>query len=229
MNPIRIAVPATTMVVDNYVRAIEAQGAVPLVKHSIEELDVNEFDALLLPGGGDINPARYGQEPDGCGTLEDALDDLQFAFIDAAVKAGKPILGICRGCQLTNVYFGGTLIQDIATSKKHARDNLLTGPDKHHDAIVTGTDSYLYPIYGEKFRINSSHHQVLDRLGEGIIVDLYSTDEDHLIEAAHHKTLPIWMTQWHPERCRPTDEQPDEVDGYKVFEFFISKIRSLNA
>ncbi len=220
-DKLRVAMPIIAFNDDSYIHAVEALGAQALVYHTVEELDVNAFDCLLLPGGQDINPARYGQENNGSGVWNDELDELQLAFLDAAVKAGKPIFGICRGMQLMNVYFGGTLVQHIETYKDHARDT-LTDPDKHHDAVVTGEKSYLYPLYGETFRINSSHHQVLDRLGDGIVVDLYSS-EDHLVEGAHHESLPIWMVQWHPERCKPTPEQPLEVEGSKVLAFFLEQ------
>ena len=223
MRAIRIVIPVLPCNIDHYIDAMRALGAEPLVRTDAEGLDAGSFDGLLLPGGGDIDPACYGCENRACMMVSDALDDLQSAYLDAAVRAGKPVFGICRGHQLVNVYFGGTLIQDVGTARVHARD-VLTGPDKRHEAAVSGPDSYLRPLYGDRFRINSSHHQAVDRLGEGMTADLYSVG-DHLIEAAHHRTKPVWTVQWHPERCFPSEEEPDLVDGRTVLRFFLDRVR----
>ena len=117
----RIAVPEIDQNVKNYTRALRAAGMEPVVisrqteqmqqAYQQEYLDYSEFkaenyDGLLLPGGGDINPNRYGQENQGSIMIMDALDELQFAMLDDFVKLGKPVLGICRGHQVINVYFG---------------------------------------------------------------------------------------------------------------------------
>ncbi|SKC04461.1 Peptidase C26 [Lachnospiraceae bacterium] len=128
MSEIKIAIPVLVDEEENYKKAVSAQGAVPVIVSSAEDIRVEDFDALLLPGGCDVDPARYHRENTDCGPL-------------------KP--------------------------------------------------------------------------------DLYSTGDsgDHLIEAAHHATLPIWTVQWHPERCRPTEDRPDVVDGYEIFKFFMRMIK----
>ena len=226
MSVIKIVIPVLDAPIDNYKKAVLAQGAEPVVKHDAENINTDEYDALLLPGGGDIDPVRYHEKNTACGPINDDLDCLQLAWLDAFVKAKKPILGICRGHQLINVYFGGTLIQDVPHSERHKRIEGTT-IDERHDAVVSCEKSWLCQIFGEKFRINSAHHQAVDTQAECMETDLYSTGDagDHLIEAAHHETLPIWTLQWHPERCRPTADRPDVVDGYEVFEFFINKVK----
>ncbi len=102
------------------------------------------YDGLLIPGGVDINPSRYGQENRGSVMMMDELDELQFDILDAFVKNGKPILGICRGHQLINAYFGGTLIQHLPTAFRHSRK--LDEPDKVHRCIAE-EESWLSTVY----------------------------------------------------------------------------------
>ena len=227
MDTVKIVIPALPCDLTNYVNAIEAQGAEAAVKHCCQDFDINDFDGLILPGGIDIDPIWYGCINKSCGEINDELDKLQERYLKAFVEAKKPVLGICRGHQLVNVFFGGKLNQDISTKKYHARD-ILSGPDKFHIAEISGEDSWFKPIYGDKFEINSSHHQASEVLGEDLIVDLYSATGDRVIEGTHHRTLPIWTTQWHPERCRASKMHPDVVDGYKVLEFYIDKVREIS-
>ena len=142
--------------------------------------------------------------------------------MDAFVAARKPILGICRGQQFINVYFGGSLIQDLPAKALHAR-GMEEETDKFHEAVIAD-GSYLEPIYGERFVINSAHHQAVNRVGNGLMVDLYSAEEG-IVEAMHHRELPIWSVQWHPERCNPAHGAPKEaVDGDRIFAFFKAKL-----
>ena len=231
MNRPRIAVPEIGQNVMNYKGALQAAGLDPVVisvqdeqlQNGVQQeyLDVREFrvqayDGLLLPGGWDINPARYGQEDKGCLGVSDVLDDLQLSMLDAFVKAKKPVLGICRGHQLVNVYFGGTLIQHLPTYRMHAR-----GADEqdraHRSEAAAG--SWLAELYSTSFMHNSSHHQAVDRLGEGLVIDAWCPD-DGTVEAMHHEHLPVYCVQWHPERMCLKHERPDTENGLPVFRFF---------
>lgn len=227
----RIAVPEIDQDVKNYTRAVFAAGMEPVVisvqteqiqqKYQQEYLDYSEFcvkgyDGLLIPGGGDVNPARYGQENQGSIMIMDALDELQFAMLDDFVKSGKPVLGICRGHQVINVYFGGTLIQHLPTAFRHFRE--LDEPDKVH-RCVAGEGSWLAELYGTEFAHNSAHHQAVDRPGKGLVIDSFCL-EDGTVEALHHVTLPIYSVQWHPERMCLALEREDTVNGLPVLQFF---------
>ena len=153
-------------------------------------------DALLLPGGGDVDPRRYGQEIDGSENIDPDRDARELALIDAFRGAGKPILGICRGHQLINVAFGGTLHQHI---EGHSR---IDGRDRIHASRTL--DPLLTRLYGERFPVNSAHHQSVDRLAPGF--EAVQWADDGTVEAMRHRTLPIFSVQWHPERLRePTD------------------------
>lgn len=152
--------------------------------------DWEACDALLLPGGGDLEPFRYGQVNDGSRALDPVRDEEELALLDHFVKAGKPVFGICRGLQVINVYFGGTLHQQIA------RHNQICNQDRLHP--VRNVYPLLQTLYGERMLVNSAHHQAVDRLGQGLQAAQWA--EDGILEALCHETLPIWAVQWHPER-----------------------------
>ncbi|MBQ8110039.1 MAG: gamma-glutamyl-gamma-aminobutyrate hydrolase family protein [Clostridia bacterium] len=183
------------------------------------EADLCACDGLLLPGGGDIDPARYHRANTACGRLDPALDEMQFSTLDAFVKAQKPVFGICRGLQLINVYFGGTLIQHLSQSPRHRWDE--RGADRAHDSVAI-PGSWLAGMYGERFCVNSAHHQGVDALGKGLIVAQRS--DDGVVEALRHSVLPIYAVQWHPERMCFDRARPDTVDGSVVLRDFLDRV-----
>ncbi|MBR0384939.1 MAG: gamma-glutamyl-gamma-aminobutyrate hydrolase family protein [Erysipelotrichaceae bacterium] len=207
---LRIAIPLFERL-KNYEDALQQLGAIPCPADKLESIE--DYDGLLLPGGGDVDPARYGQQisgsyPDG---IDKALDELQFSFLEAFVKAGKPVLGICRGQQLINVYFGGTLIQHLPNAdERHSCP--VDGQDYVHDVDAV-CDSYLSEIYGRHFSVNSNHHQAIDRLADGFKVQLV---DGEVIEAIQHETLPIIAVQFHPERMCFNRKREDTVDGQYI-------------
>ena len=158
--------------------------------------DLSGCGALLLPGGGDIDPARYGQENRGSTDIDRERDELEFGLLREALARRLPVLGVCRGCQLLNVAFGGTLHQDIPDHGPIDEKDRLH-PSRCADPVLTG-------LYGESFIVNSWHHQAVDRLGEGFRAVQWAPDG--VVEAIRHEELPLFGVQWHPERLRePTD------------------------
>jgi len=151
-------------------------------------------DALLLPGGGDLSPWRYGQENIASRGLDPKRDGEEFALLDAFIARKKPILGICRGLQAINVYFGGTLIQDLPGH------SAVEGIDRLH--FVRSAPSPFADLFDDRAIINSSHHQAADRLGIGLSAVQWAPDGT--VEALVHRDLPIWAVQWHPERTPGT-------------------------
>ena len=148
------------------------------------------WDALLLPGGGDMEPWRYGQEPAASWGQEPERDEAELRLLEAFTAAGKPVLGVCRGLQVINVFFGGTLVQDIPGH------SAWEDGDRLHS--VRTAPSPLLPLCGERGVVNSAHHQAADRLGSGLRAVQWA--EDGVTEALCHKRLPVWAVQWHPER-----------------------------
>lgn len=218
----RIAIPEINRQ-DNYYKALEMLGAEAV--RITGSVDPAEFDGLLLPGGVDINPKRYGCENRGSRGINDELDKLQFGILDSFVKAGKPVLGICRGHQCLAAYFGLELIQHLPSSETHSKDS-SADPDKFHGAVtVPGT--LLERLYGSEMTVNSSHHQAVMKCGKGL--ELMAKSEDGVIEAMYHKELPIFSVQWHPERMCFDPPRDDLTDGSAVFNAFLGMCRSHSA
>lgn len=189
----------------------------------IATLDVDEAikcDGLLLPGGGDIDPVYYGEEMNGSDEPDRELDKAQRDILDAFVKAKKPILGICRGMQLINVYFGGSLHQDLVTRDIHTRKN---GNDSIHSVKSVEEGNLFEKFYGKTFNINSAHHQGIKKLGKGLKEVLRS--EDGVCEAVIHEELPIIATQFHPERMSYKQRRDDAVVGEEIFKYFKSLLK----
>ena len=162
-----------------------------------------ELDGLVLQGGTDISPQMYGEEPlrpEWAGDPE--RDRYEIDLLNRFLDAKKPVLGICRGQQLINVALGGTLYQDTATQKAGAEvhQDIAVYDDKyHHVDILPGTRlAALYPGVG-RAKVNSLHHQAVNRLGKGLAVEAHSA-EDGVIEAIRLKG-PQYVAgvQWHPE------------------------------
>ena len=195
----------------NYVNAMRAAGAQVIVTQNPSDAD--SCQALLLPGGGDVDPGMYGQHNLHCSGIHRELDNIEIMLVKKF--SGRPILGICRGIQLLNVAFGGSLIQDLPYASEHRYNN----GDQCHEIFVS-KDSFLYKLYGERFNVNSAHHQGVDRLASGFSATAHS--QDGCIEAMERDN--IFAVQWHPERMTLEHRRPDTVDGLKVFEFFLSRI-----
>lgn len=150
-----------------------------------------ECDGLLLPGGYDIAPFYFHQNLEEHATLyQRPVDQIDFLYLNAFVKAKKPILGICRGIQLINIYFHGTLNQHIPVSAHEV--NKHEHPIQYKDH--TPFQQLLYP----EQMVNSFHHQAIERLGEHLAIG--ATAADGHIEAIYHEQLPIIAVQWHPEK-----------------------------
>ncbi len=171
----------------NYRRAVEAAGGRAVFGNDVKGQGAR-WDALLLPGGGDMEPWRYGQENTASRGLEPERDEAELALLAEFTAAGKPVLGICRGLQTINVFFGGALIQDILGH------SAVDGADRLHSIR---TASSPLPVPRGK-RVNSAHHQAADRLGSGLRAAQWAPDG--VIEALYHRSLPVWAVQWHPER-----------------------------
>ena len=177
----------------------------------------DSFDALILCGGNDIAPHRYGQENTHSVDLDEARDEREIALLQMYLKAQKPILGICRGMQLINVVLGGSLKQDIG-DPLHFFHSQWDKPDYKVHPVCTAEESLLRKLYGEVFTVNSLHHQALDRLGEGLRATAFS--EGGIVEAVEHGSLPILGVQWHPERLCCQMRRPDAEDGAPIFQWF---------
>ena len=177
---------------ENYRQAVEAAGGTVRFGGKPEGCDV-----LLLPGGGDMEPWRYGGANTASRGLEPERDTAELMLLEYFTAAGKPVLGICRGIQVINVFFGGTLHQDIP------HHSAVNGADRFH--LVRTVRSPLLEVCGPICRVNSAHHQAVAALGQGLRAVQWA--EDGTVEAVCHECLPVWGVQWHPERL------PGELGG----------------
>lgn len=167
---------------------------------------------LLLPGGGDITPAFFGQKDHGSHHIDTALDILQLQILACFVTQKKPVLGICKGLQLINVHFGGSIRQHIDTADRHK----WAGRDQRHPVYHSslGRRDFFYQLYGHSALVNSAHHQAVDRVGTGLLPVCRAGD--NVIEGLVHATLPLMAVQWHPERLLAEG-------GEAIFAWFLSR------
>ena len=206
---LRIQVSGSPGKTENYEAAIRALGGVPVPGYAPEP-DLT-CDGLLLCGGGDVDPSRFGQECHGSNPPDLTRDRAEFALFDAFFQAGKPILGICRGMQVINIALGGTLIQDLPSEQLPFH----TGEADMVHSLRCAPDSFLEEFYGPQVQVNSSHHQAVDRLGTGLEAAAWA--EGDLVEAVAHREKPVWGVQFHPERMSFAHRRPDTADGASIF------------
>lgn len=213
MNKLTIQVSGELGRTDNYCAAIRSAGGEPVAGYCPAP-DLH-CDGLLLCGGGDVDYALYGQENHGSLPPDRARDRAEFSLFHAFYKAGKPILGICRGGQLINVALGGTLIQDLPPEQRPFH----SGKTDTVHPIRAEEDSILCRLYGPLFPVNSAHHQALGRLGTGLRATAWAEGGfPEAIELPGHSILGV---QFHPERMSFGHRRLDTVDGSAIFTWFL--------
>ena len=166
-----------------------------------EPRSLDGLNGLLLTGGSDINPARYGQSTNGSEGIDDERDALEADLLAQALAVDLPVLAICRGVQFLNVAHGGTLIQHLSSVDVHDRRSSEWEAGRHPAAhnVEVKEGSRLASIIGAGTRdVNSRHHQAASEIGNGLIVSAISTDG--VVEALERpdRTFVVGV-QWHPE------------------------------
>lgn len=217
-------------IVQTYVQSILKAGGIPIlvpVMNSLEALSaiVADLDGLLLSGGGDFNPLFVGEEPiPELGEGDLIRDEYDLMLLRLAVNRQLPILGICRGHQLINIAFGGSLFQDIykqqtAPLNQHSQPTPREYPS-HSIRIMPG-NHFLQEIYTETdtLLVNSFHHQAVRELAPEFV--LAAEAKDGIIEALAHVEKPIYGVQWHPEAMTAAGDE----NTLRLFQFFVQKAR----
>ena len=209
----------------NYAAGITNGGALPIIlpigAPELASDYIATIDALLLPGGQDVSPDDYGEEPiPQIGEIDPQRDAFEIALIQAAIAADKPIFGICRGAQIINVALGGTLYQDLTTqvpalAVKHDQYPTKWSTPTHH--LAWQGSNWLTAHMSKTALVNSFHHQAVKTLATGLQLDATSTDG--VIEAFSDEKRRIYGVQWHPEMLLMADE-----NAQLVFDAFISRV-----
>ncbi len=161
-------------------------------------------DALLLTGGGDIHPKHYGRE-DAIGVMEginEERDTFEFDVMARAMERGIPILGICRGMQVLNVFRGGAMIPDVQSAGFADHGKGKGTEDRIHEVHIEEGSILAGIVPGRRGMINTNHHQAVDNIGTGLNVTARSTDG--IVEALEGEQYPsfLLLVQWHPERMK---------------------------
>lgn len=206
-----------------YAQAVLQAGGLPLCcPYGTEEaLHYAELaDGLLLTGGMDIEPARYGQQ-----SINDTVeptpnrDDFEYALLAAYLKRLRPILGICRGQQLLNTFLGGTLYQDLPAQLGVGCHSVAPPAIAHHPVVAQ--DGFWKEQFGGQFVVNSYHHQAVCDLAPGLEVTVRA--EDGVIEGCSTPDGLWQCCQWHPERM--LDATADSPSMLPLFQNFIDRCR----
>lgn len=207
-------------------------GAIPLIiafPDDVSKVDqlaqdyVQLIDGLMLPGGPDVDPTFYGEEPHPkIGMTLYQKDRFEIALIKAALAAGKPIFGICRGIQIMNVAMGGTLYQDLESQYPELKiqhpQATLGQFATHHVELTAG--SKLAKLYGQStIKVNSRHHQAVKAVGKGLKVTAVAPDG--VIEGMESTDTDLFLgVQWHPENMW----QQEDPQQLVVFQDFLDRI-----
>ncbi|MBI4698350.1 MAG: gamma-glutamyl-gamma-aminobutyrate hydrolase family protein [Nitrospirae bacterium] len=203
----------------SYARAMEKAGGCPVFLPPVSSKDAikniaGKIDALLISGGGDIHPRYYGQKKK---TALKLISDERFYFerklLEEILALNKPVLGICYGMQFLNVFFGGTLYQDLNLIK--TRDMKIDHNAEHKIRFYNQSKLY-YILCKEGITVNSHHHQVINVIGKGLEASAHSVDG--VIEAIELRDYPFLVgVQWHPERLLDRNSQ-------RLFNAFIDAV-----
>lgn len=221
MNSVTIAMPQwgnsplRLYMKSKYIASLRRAGA-QILWIDMQDPDIAEktraCDGLLLPGGDDIDPSRYGaQRHEKCGKSSALRDEAEWKMLEAFLPTGKPILGICRGCQFLNVYLGGTLHQHI-----DGHSDFKSRAKGRHKVHIEPDSKLHIPVASNEIQVNSLHHQAVANLGKGLFVSARA--EDSTVEAIELADHPFCVAvQWHPEHlsCHRADQQ-------KLFDHFVS-------
>ncbi len=198
-----------------YCRAVLAAGGSPVLIPGLGDAEAVQavfphLDGVLFTGGPDIDPARYGQDLDpACERIDGARDVTELVLATLVRKSQLPVLGICRGIQLINVAWGGTLVQDLATQRTGTEDHRFSIPEPPrtaHTLAIVGDSTLARALGTTSIPANSLHHQAVDRPGTGLVVTAQAADGTvEAIELPDNRF--VVGVQCHPEHLYQQDRR----------------------
>lgn len=207
----KIFVYGDPAVLVNYNRAVNDSGAECVISENVA--DAKRCDALLLAGGGDVSPCLYKTARTNCKAVSLKRDISELYLIALFLHRKAPIMGVCRGLQILNVFFDGTLNQSILHEEIHYAKN----KDVTHK-ITDSKKGFMRELFGENLIVNSAHRQSVNKLGKGLIICAKSND--NVIEAFEHKDEKVIAVQFHPERMGEINARVRTF----IYDYFISMI-----
>lgn len=207
----KIFIYGDPVVLVNYDKAVSDVGAECVISENVA--DAKRCDALLLSGGGDVSPCLYGTARTNCKAVSLKRDISELYLIALFLRRNAPIMGVCRGLQILNVFFDGTLNQSIAHEEIHYDKN----KDVTHK-ITNSKKGFMRKLFGENLIVNSAHRQSVNKLGKGLIV--CSKSSDNVIEAFEHNDEKVLAVQFHPERMGDINARARTC----IYDYFISMI-----
>jgi gamma-glutamyl-gamma-aminobutyrate hydrolase PuuD len=202
-----------------YLARLTEAGAVPVilpVHTAFDERLLERLDGVVLTGGVDVDPARYGRTRDSIDYgVDEERDAFEIQLVRAAYRRQMPLFAICRGAQVMNVALGGTLIEDLGAQRDVEHWDLERWNDSAHHVRVT-SGSRVASLIGTETLTNSMHHQAVDRVADTL--DAVAWALDGTVEAIENPDMPYWIgVQWHPECLGPSSPS---------FEFFPGLVRA---
>jgi len=170
-----------------------------IAKDNASELE--KCNGLILTGGKDVAPELFGDWPDDTVNVDSERDGFEYVLIEKSIAMGIPVLGICRGLQIVNVFLGGTLILDLNKYFNRKHDQVGDGIDRTHRIILTPESELRGYCRADSGVVNSAHHQAPDRIGNDLKITARAEDGTvEALEGTGDLAGKILLVQWHPER-----------------------------
>ncbi len=225
-----------SLVAQDYSEALSLAGAIPLIMPYLESRSedvqyikevLDEVDGVILPGGSDIDPALYNSYPEkNLGNISPERDRWELKILEIAMEMGKPILGICRGFQLINIYYGGSLKVDVCGNNDDSKipHMALMVPKYYrtHQLQIQKNTRLAKIFTDDEVAVNSYHHQAVDKVGEGLTVSAVAPDG--FVEGIEDPNYPYLLgVQWHPEMMAAKDSV--QLNLFKDFVDFVDQAR----
>ena len=216
---------------ENYHRWFAGEKNVELIRlshHQNNIEDTRKCDGVVLSGGEDVHPRYYNRNEylELCDEVDEARDAFEWKVLDYTESGKMPVLGICRGLQVVNVYFGGTLLPHIPVFGKF--DHSKTSSDDRYHTVQLDPNSLLKEVVGEtQGEINSAHHQGADRIGKGLVTNALSPDGivEGLERHAKNDAAFLLLVQWHPERMK----DQESLFSKNIRQKFLDAVRNVKS